>query len=85
MSREDASICSKSGTAVKSTNGPDRAFETLPAAERAKVVAYVGRIMETDDSWIPESFRQGMAEAAAGRLTDMETVLNEPPPLPREP
>ena len=55
--------------------------ETLPAAERAKVIAYVGRVMETDDSWIPDSFKQGMAEAAAGKLVEMETVLvgTEPP------
>ena len=35
-------------------------IETLPAAERAKVIAYVGRAMEADDSWIPDSFKQGM-------------------------
>jgi hypothetical protein len=56
-------------------------IETLPASERGKVLAYVGRVMETDESWIPDSFKQGMAEATAGKLTDMETVLSgaEPP------
>jgi hypothetical protein len=59
-------------------------IETLPASERAKVLAYVGRVMETDDSWIPDSFKQGMAEATAGKLTDMETVLSgAKPPLHR--
>ena len=60
-------------------------IETLPAAERAKVFAYVGRAMETDDSWIPDSFKQGMVEAAAGKLTDMETVLGGAQPPPRRP
>lgn len=60
-------------------------IETLPAAERAKVIAYVGRVMETDDSWIPDSFKQGMAEAAAGKLADMETVLSGTKPPPRRP
>jgi hypothetical protein len=59
-------------------------IETLRASERAKVLAYVGRVMETDDSWIPYSFKQGMAEATAGKLTDMETVLSgAKPPLHR--
>jgi len=59
-------------------------IETLPPTERAKVIAYVGRAMETDDSWIPDSFKQGMAEAAAGRLTDMDTVMGgaKPPSRP---
>ena len=57
-------------------------IENLPAAERAKVFAYVGRVMKTDDSWIPDSFKQGMADAAAGKLADMDTVLSgaKPPP-----
>jgi hypothetical protein len=60
-------------------------FETLPPTERAKVIAYVGRAMERDDSWIPESFKQGMAEAAAGKLTDMDTVLDGAKPPPHRP
>ncbi len=57
-------------------------IESLPPVERAKVFAYVGRAMETDDSWIPDSFKQGMLDAAAGKLVDMETVLSgaKPPP-----
>ena len=35
-------------------------FKGLPASERAQVAKYV---VEHDDSWIPESFKQGMAEA----------------------
>jgi predicted transcriptional regulator len=50
-------------------------IKVLPAADRAQVVKY---IVENDDSWIPESFKQGMADAAAGRLVDLDTALNEP-------
>jgi predicted transcriptional regulator len=49
----------------------------LPASERAQVAKYV---VEQDDSWIPESFKQGMADAGAGRFVDMETALFETPP-----
>ncbi len=44
-------------------------FKHLPPAERAKVAKFV---MEQDDSWVPESFKQGMADAEAGRFVDME-------------
>jgi len=56
-------------------------FKGLPPAERAQVAKFV---LEQDDSWIPESFKQGMADAEAGRFTEMEMVLNdaEPPKLP---
>ena len=40
-------------------------FKELPANERAQVTKY---IVEHDDSWIPESFKQGMADAEAGRF-----------------
>jgi hypothetical protein len=36
-------------------------FKSLPASERAEVTKYV---VEHDDSWIPKSFKQGMADAA---------------------
>ncbi len=38
-------------------------FKALPASERAQVARFV---VENDDSWIPESFKQGMADAEAG-------------------
>jgi hypothetical protein len=50
-------------------------IKALPAKERAQVAKFV---VENDDSWIPESFRQGMADAEAGRLVDLDTALNEP-------
>ena len=52
-------------------------FKALPARERAQVAKFV---VENDDSWIPESFKQGMADAEAGRLVDLDTALKEPYP-----
>jgi len=52
-------------------------FKALPASERARVARFV---VENDDSWIPESFKQGMADAEAGQLVDLDTALNEPYP-----
>lgn len=50
-------------------------FKSLPANERAQVAKFV---VENDDSWIPQSFREGMADAEAGDLVDLDTALNEP-------
>ena len=52
-------------------------FKALPPQDRAEVATF---IMEHDDSWVPESFKQGMADIAAGRVVDMETALFEAPP-----
>jgi mRNA-degrading endonuclease RelE of RelBE toxin-antitoxin system len=49
----------------------------LPPAERAKVTKFV---VESDDSWIPEEFKQAMKDAKEGRFVDMETALHETPP-----
>jgi predicted transcriptional regulator len=46
----------------------------LPPAERAQVTKFV---VESDDSWVPESFKQGMEDIAAGRVVNMDTALNE--------
>lgn len=48
-------------------------IKALPADERAKVAKF---LMVEDDSWIPESFKEGMADAEAGRFAEMETVLS---------
>jgi hypothetical protein len=56
-------------------------FKALPANERAQVAKF---ILENDDSWIPESFKQGMADAEAGRFVDLDTALNEPYPAINE-
>ena len=56
-------------------------FKALPPAERTQVTKYV---VEHDDSWIPDEFKEGMADAKAGRFADMETVLSgaKPPSRP---
>ncbi len=38
-------------------------FKALSASERAQVAKFV---VENDDSWIPEGFKQAMADAEAG-------------------
>jgi hypothetical protein len=52
-------------------------IKALPSDERAKVTKFV---VETDDSWIPEDFKQGMADIAAGRVVDLDSALNDPHP-----
>jgi hypothetical protein len=49
-------------------------FKELTAEERAEVAKFV---VENDDSWIPESFKQGMADAETGHVVDLDTALNE--------
>lgn len=56
-------------------------FKTLAPTEREQVARFV---LAEDDSWIPESFKRGMADAEAGRFADMETVLSGTPPPPRQ-
>jgi predicted transcriptional regulator len=55
-------------------------FKGLPPAERAQVAKF---IVENDDSWIPEEFKQGMADIAAGRVVELDTALNESYPEER--
>ena len=52
-------------------------IQGLPAVERARVAKF---IVENDDSWIPDEFKQAMKDAEEGRLVDMETALRETPP-----
>jgi len=52
-------------------------IKALPPFERAKVARFV---LEQDDSWIPEDFKDAMKDAEAGRLVDMEKALFETPP-----
>jgi hypothetical protein len=52
-------------------------IKELPADERAQVTKYV---VENDDSWIPDEFKEAMKDAEAGRFVDMETALFETPP-----
>ena len=52
-------------------------IKALPPEERARVAAFV---VEEDDSWIPQEFKDAMKEAEAGRLVSLETALFETPP-----
>ena len=52
-------------------------IKELSPAERAQVTKFV---VETDDSWIPDEFKEAMKDAEAGRFVDMEVALNETPP-----
>ena len=52
-------------------------IKELPADERAQVAKF---IVENDDSWIPDEFKEAMKDAEAGRFVDMETALHETPP-----
>jgi predicted transcriptional regulator len=52
-------------------------IKELPADERAQVAKFV---VENDDSWIPDEFKEAMKDAEAGRFVDMETALHETPP-----
>ncbi len=52
-------------------------LNALPLAQRMEVV---DAVLEADDSWIPESFKQGMADFEAGRFVDMEMALTQKPP-----
>lgn len=40
-------------------------IKVLPAKEQAQVTKFV---VESDDSWVPKSFKQGMADAAEGNF-----------------
>ena len=44
-------------------------IKELSPAERAQVTKFV---VETDDSWIPDEFKEAMKDSEAGRLVDME-------------
>lgn len=52
-------------------------IKALPLKERAIVTKFV---VEHDDSWVPEDFKQGMKDFEEGRLVDLETALFETPP-----
>ncbi|HEV2437726.1 MAG TPA: hypothetical protein VG077_17160 [Verrucomicrobiae bacterium] len=52
-------------------------IKALPANERAQVTKYV---VEHDDSWIPDEFKEAMRDAEAGRFVDMETAMSKTPP-----
>ncbi len=55
-----------------------REIETLPTEERLQVLERLSQLTEQD---IPESLRQGMAEAQRGELHDLDEILSKPPPV----
>ncbi|MDA1273894.1 MAG: hypothetical protein O2960_07570 [Verrucomicrobia bacterium] len=52
-------------------------IKALAPEEHAKVAKFV---LEEDDSWVRESFKEGMRAAAEGRFVDLETAMFEDPP-----
>jgi len=52
-------------------------IKALPSDERAQVTRFV---VESDDPWIPEEFRHGMADIASGRVVDLDIAMNSPYP-----
>jgi predicted transcriptional regulator len=52
-------------------------IEALPEQERAQVIE---RLHALAPSWIPESFREGMADIAAGRIVDLDEAIARPFP-----
>jgi predicted transcriptional regulator len=52
-------------------------IEALPEPERAKVIE---ELHARAPKWIPESFREGMADIAAGRVVDLDEALSKPFP-----
>ncbi|MEY3773395.1 MAG: hypothetical protein RLZZ129_175 [Verrucomicrobiota bacterium] len=51
-------------------------IEALPTEEKAKLIEH---LHAQAPSWIPESFREGMADIAAGRTVSLDDALNQPP------
>ena len=51
-------------------------IKALSPAEPAQVTKFV---VGTDDSWIPDEFKEAMKDAREGRFVDMETALNGTP------
>ena len=51
-------------------------IEGLPNEEKARLIE---RLHANAPSWIPESFREGMADIAAGRSVGLDDALTRPP------
>ncbi len=51
-------------------------IEHLPSKERWELLGRLHQLAEED---IPESLRQGMAEAQRGELHDLDEILSKPP------
>ena len=51
-------------------------IESLPNEEKARLIE---RLHAKAPSWIPDSFREGMADIAAGRTVELDEALKRPP------
>ncbi|MDD2707643.1 MAG: hypothetical protein PHV34_06495 [Verrucomicrobiae bacterium] len=51
--------------------------EDMPGEQRWELL---GRLQQLTEQDIPESLRQGMAEAQRGELCDLDEILSKPPP-----
>jgi predicted transcriptional regulator len=49
-------------------------IKALTPQERERVAKFV---IESDDSWIPAEFKQGMEDISAGRVMDLDEALTE--------
>jgi predicted transcriptional regulator len=49
-------------------------IKALAPADGAEVTRFV---LQEDDSWVPESFKEGMSDIAAGRAVDLDKALEE--------
>jgi hypothetical protein len=49
-------------------------IEALPSEERIRLVE---KLVQLTESEVPESFRQGMAEAARGDLLELDDALRD--------
>jgi hypothetical protein len=52
-------------------------IEALPEQQRAEVIE---RLHANTPAWIPESFREGMGDIAAGHVVDLDEALSKPFP-----
>ena len=52
-------------------------IKSLPPMERAVVAKFM---VEQEDSWIPDEFKEAMKDAEEGRFVDMEKALSQTPP-----
>ena len=48
-------------------------IKALPVEERAQVAKF---LIESHESWIPEEFKAGMADFAAGRVVDLDVAFD---------
>lgn len=58
----------------------DQLIQELKALPQDQRLQVFDAVLGEDDSWVPDSFRQGMKDIEEGRVVDMETALTQKPP-----